>query len=430
MKNICIFILYVIFSFNVGYAQNGYSIKVKTIPAADTTMVLSYYVGTNAKFFTVDTLKITNGIGEITQSQNIKGAIYRVAFNNADKKEYINLAIDNGAIVDLEIPLNDIKNSISKNSINSNFIKYQNNTLVKQDRITMLNNFISEYPQSILAIFSKVELLAFNEVPKQDSAIIEFQNKYFNSIDVLDKRIQLLPNIYNKLYDFVSLRPINVKNYIKAEDILLTKLNCNDANFSFYIDWLVKNIYYYNEKYKLTDAYNYLVNEYLVKNYCFQTQKELYKKVTDYRDKIQENQVGTILPNFNLKIFDTQNETTFYDLIQLKKYTFVIFYDPECSHCKEKVPVVANNLKSILASYSNLQVITVVNAIRTKETIQSFIGKAQLQSFTNCEVNGDIEEFRNHINIHSNPNFYLINQEGEILVKDNNINEIIKSISY
>lgn len=374
-------------------------------------------------------MKIINGEGQIIQYQKIKGAIYRVVFLNADKKSYINFAIDDGSKINVSIPINNIKNSTTDDKINSDFLNYQKNILSRNEKITLLNNFIDQYPQSIIALFSKVELLSLNEVPNEDSALIDFQKRYFNSIDLNDKLLQILPNIFNKLYDFVSLRPINVQNYIESENILLSKLNCNDDNFAFYIDWFVKNIYYYN-KYQLIDAYNYLVNEYLVKNYCYDKQKDLYKKVTDFRVKLEEIQIGTTLPDFKLKIFENQNETTFYDLIKNKKYSFLVFYDPDCSHCKETVPIVANDLKNVIQSNPNFQVINMVNANPTKAEIQDFIETAKLQPYINCEINEDIIEFRKLTKIHGNPNFLLVNEFGKIIMKGNNINEVINEITH
>jgi thioredoxin-related protein len=106
------------------------------------------------------------------------------------------------------------------------------------------------------------------------------------------------------------------------------------------------------------------------------------------------------------------------DIYPKYDFTLIVFYSPECSHCKENVPKNKQMLDYIQAKYpaKKIKIVTVLN---DKEQIKwnEFIEKAKIENWLNLKESKPTLEFQARFNTFSNPNYFFINKEGKILLK-------------
>lgn len=125
------------------------------------------------------------------------------------------------------------------------------------------------------------------------------------------------------------------------------------------------------------------------------------------------NRIGTQVSDFKIRYLDGREATL---LGSEGLYKLIVFYDPDCHHCKESFPAV----KSFAQEFRDKGV--VVYAVSTgldRQELDAFI--AQFGNEPNLKYvwdpNIQAKTFRDFYHIPSTPTIYLINQSGTCLAR-------------
>ncbi|MES1181827.1 MAG: thioredoxin-like domain-containing protein, partial [Flavobacterium sp.] len=233
-------------------------------------------------------------------------------------------------------------------------------------------------------------------------------------INLQDKRIPLLPNIYSALYDYVSVLPVNDSNYQSSADNLLKGMDCNSRNFTFYLEWIFRNLIYL-QQYKIEKTYNYVYNRYLNTAECKQKDSLFYSKITADLNRVVNVPIGSNIPSF--KMSDSLNHISTIDALkQNADYTFIAFYDAECPHCKETMPKVSGFFATQKFP-KTIQKIAFINPYTNNDEWRHFISNSKLENWLNMKPdNGDIK-YMMDLHLTGNPSFFLIDKTGKVILK-------------
>jgi thiol-disulfide isomerase/thioredoxin len=412
------------------FAQNGYSISIDVANAKNKMMTVSYFKGSPNQKYQTDSVLINADKKLVTFKvpDRIIGAIYQLGFKD-DPKNTINIAVDNGSNLHFTLDGTMLLLLKSKEKLNKDFILYQTATSNFDQRKEKLSLLVKDYPESSVALFSKFEMKKAEVTLKNpDSAAnIKLRDDYFKDIDLQDKRIPLMPNAYSYLFEYMNILPINNDNYQDNVDLLLKNSDCSSRNYSFYLDWIFKNISYY-QRYNLTNTYRYVYSMYLDKEVCEKNNEKFYNKMTDGLKALDELPIGSVIPAFDME--DSLGKGyNIQSIYPNSKYTFLSFYDPDCSHCKEIIPKVEAYFEQHKKYDNQLQKVAFINS-KDSSKWQSFITTNKLENWLNVRSKKDDTKYLNDLKVYSNPQFFLLNDKGVILLKsfnDDELNAILNS---
>ncbi|MGC4036929.1 MAG: thioredoxin-like domain-containing protein [Chitinophagaceae bacterium] len=402
-------------------AQDGYSIKIDLENSDISKIVLSVYNGTYSKNSIVDSVYISSEKKQLkfTQSKKILGAIYQLRLvtgsPKTDNNNKINIAIDNGASLTFSINGNTVGSLETSQKLNDDFLRLQRSSSSEDDKKTQLMAIAKNYPSSVLSLWASFELKKSesNTLNKTNSNY-QYRDNYFRNINLQDKRIPLLPNIYSTLFDYVSVLPITDSNYRANVDNLLKGMDCNSRNFTFYLEWVFRNLIYL-QQYKLEKTYNYVYNRYLNNPACIKKDSVFYSKITADLNRVINIPIGSIIPSFMMS--DSTNHS--FDINSLKQnsdYTFIAFYDAECPHCKETMPKVSNFFTTLQSS-KTVQKIAFVNPYTNNNEWLQFIHMAKLENWMNVKPDKGDLKYMMDLHLTGNPSFFLIDKTGKVILK-------------
>jgi len=386
-------------------------------------LAVSYFKGTAAQRYRIDSIMIDADRQSVVfkDTQKIISGIYQLNFKD-DPKSAINIAVDNGARLKFTLDGTSLLLLKPEDKLNRDFLLLQTATTSLDDKKKGLQGLIKDHPQSVAALFAKLELKKAEAwMAKADSGAAKVRTGYFKDIDLQDKRIPLMPNAYSYLFEYMNLTPVSNENYQDNVDMLFENSDCNSRNYMFYLDWVFKNLAYY-ERYNLNNTYRYVYSMYLDKDACKKRDEKFYNKITDGLKKLDELPVGTVIPAFEMedaggKVYHIRN------ICPNVCYTFLAFYDPDCSHCQEMMPKVEAYFEANKQTLKQVQKIAFINS-KDAAKWQSFIQDYKLTEWLNVKAVKDDMQYMDDLKVFTNPQFFLLDDKGTILLKRFNVDEL------
>ena len=125
------------------------------------------------------------------------------------------------------------------------------------------------------------------------------------------------------------------------------------------------------------------------------------------------------------------------------KYTLLVFYAPDCGHCKKVLPKIKKVIDSLTSKPQILskhkQIDAKVYAVQTefdKEAWIKFIEEYKIEDWTNvCDIQTDPDgnpaassNWRDEYDIYSTPVIYILDEDKKILAKRIDFSQISKVI--
>ncbi|MFM2387262.1 MAG: hypothetical protein RL660_2019 [Bacteroidota bacterium] len=140
-------------------------------------------------------------------------------------------------------------------------------------------------------------------------------------------------------------------------------------------------------------------------------QKVYIKKAQGY----SKSTLGKVAPALVLAS-DDNSELSLQKIVPLAKYTVLIFYDPNCSHCKEEVPRMDSVVRALRGKY-DLQIFGVCNG-NDHDAWRKLIADKKLNGIWHHARVGAVQPtFRQDYSVFTNPVIYLIDNRGIIVGK-------------
>jgi thiol-disulfide isomerase/thioredoxin len=429
-------------------SAQGYEIKIKVNGLQDTLCYLANYYGD--KQYIKDSARV-NSFGNIIFKGNepLDGGIYLFVFPN---KTYFELLVDKTQFFSLECDQFDVINTMkvkgsqenldfynylqfiggkskqmeSLNAEKTNLIAEKQSTDDVMKRIKAVDSSVIDYKNSYILSNPKTFLAAIYNASKDvtipDAPILAngaidsnfqfnyFKAHYFDNLDLSDDRILRTPIYHNKLaYYFKNLVMPTPDSLILECDKIVAKAKKNKETFK-YVVWYLTNTYETSQIMGLDAVFVSLVTKYYTKD-----QATWVDDVTLYKIQDRASILGPILLGKqakNLVLADTSgNYQSMYNINS--PYTVLLFWDPDCGHCKKTVPKVKAFYDK--AKSKGLQVYSINTAVEEQKW-KDFIKENKLNWINVADLKTQ-NNFRHDFDIITTPQIFILDKNKKILAK-------------
>ena len=307
-------------------------------------------------------------------------------------------------------------------------LKYENEFKELNTEITNYrNNIIKDSPESMMATM----LAAMKESPyptkipvtRQDSLdnYNFYKEHYWDGITFLDDRIVrtpfFIPKFERYYREVISQAPDSI---IKDLDYKLLLARSAPELYKFMLNWLTDE--YINPKYMGQDAvFVHLFNKYHSKGLSPWLNEKQMEIITRRAYMQMSNLIGEQAANLSL-LDSTGKIKSLYDL--KADYTVVIFWDPNCGHCKEELPRIDSVYRASWKA-KGLKIYTVLTENHIPQWV-NYIKEHKLGEWTNvyqseamaeAEKKSSVAGFRQLYDVTQTPTVYLLDKDKRIIGK-------------
>ncbi|QOW11215.1 redoxin domain-containing protein [Kaistella flava (ex Peng et al. 2021)] len=337
----------------------------------------------------------------------------------------MDLLVENGSQTTFRLPGNNLSALSTESQPNKGFLSYQRLQGNPEAKLEALKSLQKEFPTPTLNLFTALEEKRLLKIPEDLSAKTAARNQFFSGINLNEKGIKLMPNMYQVLYKYTTILPINNENYKANADVLLKGQNCDSENFIFYINWIFKNLEYYSQN-NLNASFKYVFNKYLNDEKCIKANKTFYDQSVIKLNSLEAVPIGTVMPELEMQDFN--NKTfTLSEIYAKSKYTFLMFFNPDCIHCQQQAPKVAEYFNTLKKNGVNIQTITFLNTDNQTDW-RKFTDQYFKNGWLNLKSKDNNLDYLDQLQSYSNPNFFLLDQKGKVLLKSFSEQQINKLI--
>jgi thiol-disulfide isomerase/thioredoxin len=218
--------------------------------------------------------------------------------------------------------------------------------------------------------------------------------------------------------------PIGVKQYfkkvivqhpdtlIKEADHIIALSKPNKETYKFTI-WYFTYETETSQIMGMDAVFVHLVNKYYKTGEAYWVNERVLKNITERADVLDKLLIGR--PGPNMIMIDTNNNLKALYSLQAD-YTIIMFWDPDCGHCRTEIPEIRDWLKENEAIY-NAKIFSVcsdTNLVKWKKFLHDY----EITHWDN--VNGTRSATKNYHDLYdiiSTPTIYLLDKDKNILAK-------------
>lgn len=454
-----------------GFSQNSnYKIKLKVDGMKESSCYLINYFG--QKRYYKDTAKFNaEGIVIFEGKEHHPGGVYGVY---SEGKLLFEIILNGEALVDIETDTLDYVNNMKVNKSKENKIFIEHIKLITQKqkdaqplrnklntkdatekekeevntKLAAIGQEINDYrlkiikdnPNLFVSVFFKTmkEPIApdYNEIENDSiKRLLKYQyvkNHFFDDVDFSDARINYTPLYHNKLEKYFKSAVYPVPDsIIKEVDMVIEKAKANDDIYKYTVHYLLS--YYEKSKIMGMDGvFSHIGLNYYTHDLAFWADSAQIEKVQDKARKISPLMIGK--QSINLTLLDTSGKK-WIDLTKdvQADYTVLVFWDPDCGHCKKELPKLVHYVDSI-KTIVDIKVYSVSS--HHNDEWKDFIKKNNIdfinvavpkevyedqQKATQLIISGktDLKSLNYHTSydIYTTPQIYLLDKTKKIIAK-------------
>lgn len=446
-QKISIVLLLTVFAF--GAKSQGHKIEVEIDNYSDDLIYILHYYGKSNKV--VDTVyRNNNGDFIYKGDEKLPGGIYMIATKN---KNYFEILVDKDQEFKVHTTYPDFINQmkIKGSEDNVDFYKYLKLVTTNQPKIAELqktkkdaseaekknideqikslqqeiedfrDNLYAEKPESFLSVVlmaskepENPEVLPLKEDGTPDSSYIytHYINNYFKYMDLSDERLIRTPIYDRKIRQyFTKIIPQHPDTLIKRGDWMIEQTNGNKETFK-YLVWYITYETETSQIMGFDKAFVHFASKYYLSGEAWWVNKKVLNNMRKRVEKLSNVLIGNKAKNMIL--IDTNNNwVPLYDVDA--SYTIIVFWDPDCGHCKKELP----KIKEFVDDYKDEMGIKVysVCADTNLRNWKKYIRKHNL-NFIN--VNGTRSITPNYHDLYdiiSTPTIFVLDKDKKILAK-------------
>ncbi|MGC6428883.1 MAG: DUF5106 domain-containing protein [Flavobacteriales bacterium] len=315
----------------------------------------------------------------------------------------------------------NIQNEMNK--INSEMLKHQQDFIVQNPNILFT------------AILKSSEEIKVPSPPILENGSIDstFQYRYYkkhfyDNFDFSDERLLRTPIFHSKLNTYIeNLTPKHADSIIVSCDYLIEKSRANIEVFKYVVSYLTST-YERSKIMGLEKVFVHLVKKHFSTGEVDWLDETQIFNIVDRAETIEPLMIGQIAPNLSLR--DTSENVRVLHQIT-NDFTVLIFYDPDCGHCKKELPVIKQKQDQWLADGISVEVYCVsveldkekwLEFIRTYDT-GDWINVAEFRTYVDGEYNRENDMYvtpfpyiKQLYDINGTPKVYLLDKDKRILV--------------
>ncbi len=453
-----------------GYAENkGFKIKMKIDGMKESPCYLINYFGQQRYY--KDTAQFDNsGLVIFEGDEAHHGGIYGVYTGG---KLLFEIVINNEALVDLETDTLDYIGNMKIKKSKENEIFFNNLKFISEKQkaseplrekvksektsdkekekaneelaaigdeiIAFRLNIIKEHPDLLVSKIFKTmkepQVPDYNEIESDSlKRLLKYQyvkKHYWDDVDFSDPRINYTPIFHNKLEKyFKSIVYPMPDSIIKDVDLVIEKSKANDDIFKYTVHHLLSS-YEKSKIMGMDGVFSHIGLNYYTHELAYWADSSQIEKVQDRARKIAPLVIGK--QAINLSLLDTGNNwINMYKDVE-SEYTVLVFWDPDCGHCKKELPKLANYVDSIKTTV-DIKVYSVSS--HHNEQWKKFIRENRLD-FVNVAVPKDVYEdqqkateyilrgftdlkslnYNTTYDVYTTPQIYLLDKGKKIIAK-------------
>jgi len=432
-------------------AVENYIIKFRVNGIKDTTCLIAYYYINNT--YVKDTLKV-DAAGRFTYTpdpKEILKGLYIVVIND---RKYFEFVINNDHKFSIETDIHDltgkmvIRNS-PENTLFYEYVKYNNRKynevqgLIAQrnkvkdnkDSITIIDKKINainrelidykldlakKNPESLTALL--IRIIKEPEVPelpllpsgRKDSSFAYryFKAHYWDDIIFTDDRMLRTPVFYNKLKTyFDKVVPQIPDSIIRECDLFIEKARPNPETFKYFV-WFFTSHYENNEIMGMDKVFVHLVDTYYATNQTPWVNKTVLENILKKAKQIKPLLIGSVAPN--MMMLDSNNQVVSMYAMNAR-FLIILFWDPDCGHCKEEIPKIKEYYDENKVRYG-LEIF----AVCADTSLSKWKSAIRTRGMNWINVNGPRSltgNYHDQYDIISTPTIYILNRKKEIIAK-------------
>ena len=430
-----------------------YSIKFKSPNYADSLLLIGYYYG-DKQLVKDSIFRDKNGVFELAGSDTLRNGMYMGVLkpNNTPFQFIVNNESEFSMTFDTT-DLSAVKFKGSKeNELFYGFIQFLNSKkkdaeairkkielaekgeasnvdiAAEKEKLNNLDSEVKNFQQNLFTqhanTFTSKLLKATGEVIVPDFAdekedhdrqlkrYYYYKEHFWDNIDLQWKDLIHTNFFYNKVNDFFTkMVAQHPDSLIHETDKFFAAVNGNvDVERFFLSHWIQQ---YGNGKFIGTDAiYVHLIDEYFKKGKAPWADEEKMEKLYKYADEWRPILIGKKLPNIAVY----KQDSSLLQIHAVKAdYTLVIFWAPDCGHCKKAMPFIVDWEAKYRAQ--NVKVLSICTFAYEKEPkCWPDIEEKKMQNFINTSDAN--QNYRRYISVPSTPKMFLLDKDKKILLKD------------
>lgn len=425
------------------HAQDGYNIKLNFTDAKSGKISLAHYYGKPLPtIYKVDSAEINEkGVAVLKNTDKVIGGIYIVILQESN--QYFEFLLDNGESLNITVDAQKLPLGVTYKSspVNDDFMAYtrflsdigqkhqklgdaMSKATTKKDTTEIQNQYraiakevteyrrkyISTHPNTLLTnIFNALELPEFprsniDVADRDENWYRTYKSYYWDNVDFGDERLVYTPLLGSKMDEFFSkyVSPIP-DTFNKEADQLIEKARASKEVFKYVVHWLTT--YAQESDIMGMDAvFVHVVENYYMKGDAFWLNSGTLQKYIDRAKSIAPNVIGNIAPE--LKMTKKDGGTQSLHGVDAK-YTLLVFWSPDCGHCREEIPRIDSTLKAEGLYKKGVKVVG-FNTDRDDEKWKEEIKKNKLDNWIHVYDPEKKSDFRAQYDVYGTPSVYLL----------------------
>jgi thiol-disulfide isomerase/thioredoxin len=449
----------------IGMGQ-GYHIQVTYQPVENGYLYLGYYFGD--KKYVQDSARLSpEGTAVFQGAEPLTGGLYLIVDPNKqrffdiliDKEQHFKVRIDPASFSIASLTGSEANAYLEeyKKATASMFANFQNwqdeltaaktkkDSNLVQQKINAATNMAQQWrdsftiihPNSYLALlFRLMKEPVYRVKPgasKEDSVVAytTYKKEYWDNISLSDDRLLRTPMFEQRLSRYMEQVVARNPDSLKREtDKFILYSRSSQTMFRYYINRFTND--YMNPKYMGLDVvFLNLFEKYYLTNQVDWLSAKDKELVFNRAYSIMGNQLGEPAADLNL-LDTTDKKVNLYGL--QAPYTLVVFWDPDCSHCREQVPIIDSLYKTQWKQLGMKLVGVLVDTIRTNETKwpevkakwTNYIQEHGLSNWNHWyqsfalrqeERKKNLPNFRQSYDVFQTPTIYLLDKDKRIVAK-------------
>lgn len=279
-------------------------------------------------------------------------------------------------------------------------------------------DIIARLPGSILALMLNANIEPVipefdgSEEEKQRKRYFYYKNRYFDNVDFKHPAILRTPFLYQKVnYYLTKLTPQSPDSIIIAVDYIMKNVEHNPEMYRYFLADLLNK--YAQLKIVGHDAlYVHLIDNYYSKGKASWVDQETLDKMKENANDLRPILIGKKMPDF-ITYKEDNSPVRLYSV--QSPFTIVLFWAPDCGHCKKIMPNVVDFYKKYKDKGVKLFAVCTKGGDKAK-TCWPAIKEKGMEDFIN--TGDEYQRFNALFKIKSTPKIFILDQDKKILLKD------------
>lgn len=281
---------------------------------------------------------------------------------------------------------------------------------------------IKANPNSLLSLIIKwsrdVSLPDFSALPegeRESRAFNYYKAHYFDEADFKDDRIVRLPLFFQRIDRYIQNLTVQHPDSISASlDEVLNRLPAGSESLKFVLSHYLNS--YAASRYVGMDAvYVHLVENYYEKGLAPWIDSEQLSKMLKDAKALKPLLIDKTAPDIRVFRLDDSTPVNLHGISS--SYTVLIFWAPDCGHCKKSLPTV----KAFQNKYKDkgVEVVTVCTQLgsEAKNLCLEQVKLLDMHSFVNLYDPSHNSRFKLIYDLKTTPQIYILDAEKKILTK-------------